>query len=73
MIEQHMTTRQVADAMACSTETVLRLAQKGEIPSVFWGRERRYPVSGIEAYLARKQMCAVAPSADVIELKRRGA
>lgn len=68
-IEKHLTTRELAEAMSCSQDTVLRLAQKGDLESVFWGRERRYPESGVNRYLARTSKKANAPSADVIQLR----
>ena len=71
MIERHLTTKQLADLMACSTDTIYRMAQEGEIPSVYWRGERRYPISGIERYLARTAQKATPPTADVIELKRK--
>ena len=54
MIEHHYTTAQVAALLNCSTDTILRLAQKGELRSVFVGSERRYPESGVEEYLAKR-------------------
>jgi excisionase family DNA binding protein len=51
MIEQHYTTRELAKLLRVNPETVLRLAQRGELSSVRVGSERRYAESGIRAYL----------------------
>lgn len=69
MIEKHYTTAQLAELMGSSQDTVLRLAQRGELDSVFWGRERRYPESAVNRYLERSARKA-APSADVIPLRK---
>lgn len=71
MIEKHYTTRELAELMSCSLDSVYRKARRGEIPSVWWGGERRYPASGIERYLAKSARLATAPTGDVIELRRR--
>lgn len=69
-VEQHLTTKQLAELMACSQDTVLRLAQRGDLDSVFWGRERRYPESAVTRYLQRSARKAATPTANVIELRR---
>lgn len=51
MIEQHYTTAELAEKLACSPDTVLRLAQRGKIRSVRVGNDRRYPESAIREYL----------------------
>lgn len=42
MIERHYTTAELADLLACHTETILRAAQRGDLRSVRVGPERRY-------------------------------
>jgi len=51
VIERHLTTREVADLLACHPETILRLAQRGQIRSVRLGHDRRYPESAVQEYL----------------------
>ena len=53
MIEQHYRTAEVAALLSVHEETVLRLARRGELPSVRVGSERRYPESAIRDYLER--------------------
>lgn len=53
MIEKHYTTAELAELLNCSPDTIYRLAQKGDLPSSLVGSERRYPESGVEAYLAK--------------------
>lgn len=50
-IEQHYTGREVADLLRLDYETVLHLAQVGEIASIRVGRLRRFPESAVRAYL----------------------
>lgn len=68
MIEPHYTTAELAEYLHCSKDTVLRLAQRGDLRSVFVGSERRYPESGITEYLERSQKRA-SPAAPVIQLR----
>lgn len=73
MIERHYKTRELAEILSCHEETILRLAQRGEIDSIYLGGERRYPESAIRQFLDR----AKAPvrlqreQAAVVELDRR--
>jgi excisionase family DNA binding protein len=53
VIEQHYKTKEVAALLAVHEETVLRLAQRGELGSVRIGNERRYPESAIRRFLER--------------------
>jgi excisionase family DNA binding protein len=53
-IEKHYTGHQVAELLELDYETVLRLAQTGEIDSVPIGRLRRFPESAVTAYLKRQ-------------------
>jgi len=53
MIERHYKTAEVAELLSVHTETVLRLAQRGEIRSVRIGNDRRYPESAIREFLER--------------------
>lgn len=67
MIEKHYTTAQVAEFLACSTDTVLRLAQRGELRSIYVGSERRYPQSSVEEFINRN--AAASPLAQVVPLR----
>ena len=69
MIEQHYRTREVAGLLAVHEETVLRLAQRGELRSVRIGNERRYPESAVREFLERHS--ERAKSAPVVALRRR--
>lgn len=51
MIEQHYKGAKVAELLDIHPETLLRLAQRGEIRSVRVGNDRRYPESAIQEYL----------------------
>lgn len=51
MIPQHYTTAEVADLLHCDPETILRLAQRGEIASTRVGSDRRYSETAILEYL----------------------
>lgn len=53
MIEQHLTGRELAEVLSVSEETVLRLAQRGELRSVRVGSQRRYAESAVDEYLKR--------------------
>lgn len=68
MIEPHYTTAELAERLHCSKDTVLRLAQRGDLRSVFVGSERRYPESGVIEYLERGQRRA-SPAAPVVQLR----
>lgn len=65
MIEQHYSTREVANLLRVHTETVLRMAQRGDLRSVRIGRDRRYPESSIRDYLERN-----ADGGRVVALRR---
>lgn len=52
-LEKHYKTRDVADLLSVHEETVLRLAQCGNLRSVRVGSERRYPESAIVEFLER--------------------
>jgi excisionase family DNA binding protein len=52
-LERHYKTAEVAELLSVCSETVLRLAARGELPSVRVGPERRYPHSGLVDYLRR--------------------
>lgn len=68
MIERHYTTAEVAKLLACSTDTVLRLAQRGELHSIYVGTQRRYPESAIQAFIERN--ASRGPGfADVVPLR----
>jgi excisionase family DNA binding protein len=53
-IEKHYTAHQLAELLGLDYETVLQLAQVGEIASVRVGRLRRFPESAVRAYLNRQ-------------------
>ena len=52
-LEKHYKTREVAELLSVHEETVLRLAQCGNLRSVRVGSERRYPESAIAGFLER--------------------
>jgi excisionase family DNA binding protein len=52
-LEKHYKTRDVAELLSVHEETVLRLAQCGNLRSVRVGSERRYPESAIVEFLER--------------------
>lgn len=54
-LETHYTTAEVAEKLHCSKDTILRLAQRGDLRSTFVASERRYPESGITEYLQRSE------------------
>jgi excisionase family DNA binding protein len=62
LIERHYKTAEVAELLSVHTETVLRLAQRGEIRSVRIGHDRRYPESAIREFLDRHTEGAVVAS-----------
>ena len=65
-LEKHYTGREVADKLGVDYETVLHLAHAGELPSVRVGRLRRFPESGVNAYLERQK----DPAVNVVLLAR---
>jgi excisionase family DNA binding protein len=54
-LEKHYTGKELAELLGLDYETVLGLAQTGEIPSVRFGRLRRFPESAVDDYLRRHQ------------------
>ncbi len=52
MIERHYTTAELADLLAVHPETIRGAAATGALRSIRVGRDRRYPASAIEAWLA---------------------
>jgi excisionase family DNA binding protein len=52
-MEDHYTGHQVAEKLHLDYETVLGLAQTGELPSFRIGRLRRFRESDVNAYLER--------------------
>lgn len=62
MIERHYKTAEVAELLSVHTETVLRLAQRGELLSVRIGNDRRYPESAIRDFLDRHTEGSVVAS-----------
>ena len=50
-IEQHYTTRVLAELLSVNPETIRREAQRGRLRSVRIGSERRYPESAVRNYL----------------------
>jgi excisionase family DNA binding protein len=50
-VEKHYSGQEVADLLGIDYETVLHLAQTGEIKTVRIGRLRRFPESAVTAYL----------------------
>ena len=53
MPEKLHTGREVAELLGVTYDTVLNLAQHGELRSVRIGRLRRFPASAIDDYAAR--------------------
>jgi excisionase family DNA binding protein len=68
-IEKHYKTREVAELLSVHEETVLRLAQRGELRSVRIGSERRYPESAIADFLERN--AGVPGDRRVVQLRLR--
>jgi excisionase family DNA binding protein len=50
-IEKHYTGHELADLLGLDYETVLLMAQRGEIASIRIGRNRRFPESAVRAFL----------------------
>jgi excisionase family DNA binding protein len=66
MIEPHYTTVQVANLLAVNSETVRRLAARGELRFVRIGSELRFLESAVQEYLDRQN----GPSG--VSIRRRG-
>jgi excisionase family DNA binding protein len=60
-LEKQYTGHQVAELLEVDYETVLHLAQTGELSSVRIGRLRRFPESAVRAYLDRNRDNNVVP------------
>jgi excisionase family DNA binding protein len=60
-IEKHYTGRELAELLKLDYETVLQKAQRGEIPSVRFGRLRRFPESAVQAWLDNQRDPATGP------------
>jgi excisionase family DNA binding protein len=58
LIERHYSTRELAELLAVNPETIRREALRGRLRSVRVGSERRYPESGVEAYLRAREAAA---------------
>jgi excisionase family DNA binding protein len=65
-VEQHYDGHQVAELLGLDYETVLHLAQTGEIATVRIGRLRRFPDSAVQAFLDRNRDTAM-----VVDLRSR--
>ena len=52
-VERHLRGHEVADLLGLHYETVMHLAQTGEIETVRVGRLRLFPESAVNAYLNR--------------------
>jgi excisionase family DNA binding protein len=50
-IEQHYTTRELAELLSVHPETIRREAARGRLRSVRVGAERRYPQSAVGEWL----------------------
>jgi excisionase family DNA binding protein len=53
VIEQHYSPKTLAELLDCSTETLRRAAIAGELRSVRIGKDRRFPESAVNEWLAR--------------------
>jgi excisionase family DNA binding protein len=54
-VDKHYTGKELAELLSLDYETVLHLAQTGEIASVRVGRLRRFPESAVRDYLSRQR------------------
>jgi excisionase family DNA binding protein len=54
-LERHYSGREVAELLGVNYETVLQLAQTGELPSLRVGRLRRFSESAVKTYISRHQ------------------
>ena len=68
-LEQHYNGQQVAELLGLDYETVLHLAQIGEVATVRVGRRRLFPESAVNAYLIRNRELArnVLPLRRIVE------
>jgi len=55
MIEPYYTTAQLCELLNLHEETVRKYARTGELPSVRMGNDRRYPKSGVLAFLKARE------------------
>jgi excisionase family DNA binding protein len=60
MVERHYTTAELAELLAVHPETIRRAAAAGLLRSIRLGRDRRYPESAVELWLAALGEGAVA-------------
>jgi excisionase family DNA binding protein len=70
-IPRHYKTSELAELLNCHEETILRLAQKGEIESIYLGGERRYPEPAVQDFLNRKRAPVRRTNAAVVEIAPR--
>jgi excisionase family DNA binding protein len=54
VIEQHYTTAELCQRLGLHEETVRKYARTGQLPSVRFGKDRRYPESGVVKFLAER-------------------
>jgi excisionase family DNA binding protein len=54
VIEQHYTTAELCQLLGLHEETVRKYARRGDLPSVRFGKDRRYPESGVTRFLAAR-------------------
>jgi len=59
VIERHYTTSELALLLAVHPETIRRVAASGRLRSIRVGRDRRYPESAVEEWLASLVEAAV--------------
>ena len=60
LVERHYTTAELAQLLAVHPETVRRAAASGALRSIRVGRDRRYPESEVQAWLAQLAERSVA-------------
>jgi excisionase family DNA binding protein len=68
-MEPLMTLEEVAEVLRLDVAAVLRLAKRGELPSSLFEDQRRFKRSELEAFLARQQTRADAPSVSYSPLR----